>query len=336
MVSATLVRVSRPRRRHVLHAVALVVGFVSLAFLMDRLGWAGIERTVIGTGTWFVVLAAIDLVSVCCDAAGVYCFVRPLAPISYLRVFAAQASGLAINRLTPGNSLGEPIKVTMLMAHVPEAAAVSAVVMFNVASYVVAITVIVIGVPLTLLTLDLPSRVDLLVMIAAGALLLVAIGLVVLARRGALSTVISAASRLRLLSSARAARWHARVAAIDGNIGQFGDATTRRALLFVVASRLLNMTGSVVILRAADIPLTAPLVIGMLSVGILITWLSNLIPLGIGLADGGNYALYSVLGSSPGAGLDFTMINRVRTVVLASMGLTVMAIASLIDRSRRE
>src|SRR5688572_5575320 len=119
---ATVEVVSRPRGRHVLHAVALVVGLVALAFLIDQVGWSGIAGAIADTGAWFVAIAAIDLASLFCDAAGVYCFLRPLAPITYRRVLVAQASGLAINRLTPGNSLGEPIKITMLMEHVPEAA----------------------------------------------------------------------------------------------------------------------------------------------------------------------------------------------------------------------
>lgn len=321
-----------------LHALALVVGVVALVILLDQLGIEGLEHTVIDVGWWFAVIAAIDLASLVCDAGGVYCFVRPLAPISYPRVFVAQASGLAINRLTPGNSLGEPIKVTMLMAHVPEAAAVSAIVMFNLASYIVAIAVIVLGVPLTLLSLDLPSRVQLAVIVATAILLSVVVGLVALARRGAVATLVHAARRLRLVSAARAQRWERAIADIDANVRQFGGASTRRALGFVIASRALNMAGSVVILVAAGMPLTAPLVIGLLSVGILVTWMSNVVPLGLGLSEGGNYALAGLLGASPRSGIDFAMINRVRTVVLASMGLVVMLIANLVDRdsARRE
>ncbi|MEO8698425.1 MAG: lysylphosphatidylglycerol synthase transmembrane domain-containing protein [Kofleriaceae bacterium] len=325
-----------PRRRHVLHAVALVVGFVALAFLLDRLGWEAVEDTVLGTGGWFLVIAAIDLASVFCDAGGVYTFVQPLARISYFRVFAAQASGLAINRLTPGNSLGEPIKITMLMQHVPEAPAVSAIVMFNVASYILAIAVIVIGVPVTLLALDLPQRVDLVVMIVTVALLAFAVGVLALVRRGAAAALLATCARIRLLSRERAARWTRRLAAVDTNLRRFGDRTTRRALVFVVGSRICNMAGTVVILHAAQIPLTVPLVVGMLSVGILITWISNVVPLGLGLADGGNYILYSALGSSPEHGLAFAMINRLRTVMLASMGLAVMALANLFDRRASE
>jgi uncharacterized membrane protein YbhN (UPF0104 family) len=126
----------------VFHGLTLVIGLVALVLLVDHLGREGLERVFLGTGWWFLVIAAIDFLSVLCDAAGVYCFVRAVTPISYPRVLAAQASGIAINRLTPGNSLGEPVKVTMLMAHVPEETAVSSVVKFNLGTYVVATNII--------------------------------------------------------------------------------------------------------------------------------------------------------------------------------------------------
>jgi uncharacterized protein (TIRG00374 family) len=322
-------------RRHLFHGLTLVVGVVALVFLVDHLGRDGLERVFLGTGWWFAVIAAIDLLSVVCDAAGVYCFVKPAAPISYPRVLAAQASGIAINRLTPGNSLGEPVKVTMLMAHVPEAAAVSAIVKFNLSTYLVATSTIAIGVPLTLLSLDLPGRTAILVLVITGTMLAAVLGLVVLARRGALATIVRALRRIRVLSQARAERWTVRLAAIDDHIKRFGDPATRRALVFVLLSRALNLTGAAVILVALGTELTFALVIGMLSVGILIQWISNVIPLGLGISDGGNYALASILGGSASAGLEFAMINRVRTVVLASMGLTIMAIANAVDRNLR-
>jgi hypothetical protein len=319
----------------VLHAVAFVAGLIALGLLIDQLGWSEIADALVAAGPWFAMLALVDLVSLLCDAGGVYQFVRPHAAVGYRHVLAAQASGLAINRLTPGNSLGEPIKVTLLMARVPQATAVSAIVMFNLATYLVAVAVIAIGVPLTLLVLDLPIELKIGIAILGVALVLGMAGLIVLARRGALATLIHALRRLGILSVARAERWELRTAEIDDHVRRFGGPATRRALGFVAASRALNMLGTVGVLVAADLPLTAPLVIGMLSVGILITWLSNVIPLGLGLADGGNYLLSGALGSAPGAGLAFTMVNRLRTVVLAIMGLSIMAIASLAERGAR-
>lgn len=321
----------RVRVRHVLHAVVLVAGTVAFVILLWRLGWDGLARVVGRTGAWFAVIAAIDAASLLSDAGGVHSFARQHAPISYWRVFAAQASGLAINRLTPGNSIGEPIKVTMLMEHVPETTAISAIVMFNVATVLVAISVIVIGVPVTLLVSDLPPRVELVVWIATAVLVMLALALALVVRRGAVGTLIDAAARMRLLAPARAARWRTRIADIDSNVRRLGR--NRRAFVFVIGSRILNWAGTLVLLHTLALPLTVPLVIGVLSVGLIIQWASNVIPLGLGLADGGNYALYGVLGASPEAGLDFAMINRVRTCVLALIGLTVMLIANLADRA---
>ena len=99
-----------------------------------------------------------------------------------------------------------------------------------------------------------------------------------------------------------------------------------------MGSRICNWIGTVIILHAIHIPLTAPLVIASLSVGILVTWASNIVPLGLGLADGTNYALYGLLGASPVAGLLFTIVNRLRTIVLALIGLCVMGLASRFER----
>jgi hypothetical protein len=319
----------------VFNVIALIVGAIALVFVLHQLGWTGVRSAVIGTGVWFAVIAAIDMIGSLCDAYAVHGFIRPHAEVSYWRVFAAQISGLAINRLTPGNSLGEPVKVTLLVrAEVPADVAVSAVVMFNLAGIYVGIAAIAIGAPVTALMLDLPPRVEHVVWIALGALLALAVLVAWLVRRSAIGTLIDALVRVRILSAERAVRWHARVASIDARLRSIGDARTsglRRGLAGVLGSRVFNWLGTIAVLHATGIPMTAPLVIASLTVGILITWLSNIVPLGLGVADGTNYVLYGLLGASPVAGLLFTMVNRVRTVVLALMGLCVMLVASRRD-----
>lgn len=308
----------------------LLVGVVALAFVIDHLGWEGTRRVVLGTGLWFAVIALIDLVSMMCDAFAVHGFLRAKVQTSYWRVFGAQASGLAINRLTPGNSLGEPVKVTMLSRYVPTEQAVSAIVMFNLTTIYLGVAVIVVGVPITALTLDLPAQIERIVWIALGVLIVLAIALAVLVARGALSTLIGGLSTLHVISAQRAGRWRAHVQTIDGRLREL--AGLRRGLTGVIGSRVFNSIGTIIVLHACAIPFTAPLGVAMLSVGILITWLSNVLPLGLGLADGTNYALYGLLGASPEAGLVFTMVNRLRTVLLACMGLGIMAIANAVHR----
>lgn len=317
------------------HAVALVIGTVALVVLLDRLGWAGLRDVLVGAGWWFAVIAAIDLVALLFDTAAICAFIRPRAPARYWRVFVAQASGVAINRLTPGNSAGEPVKVTMLLEHVPGSAAVAGIVMFNLATIGVAIAAIAVGVPITLLLLELPARLQIFVWSTTAGLVLVALLLLALARRGALGTLVDGARRIRLLSPSRAEAWRHRVADVDAQVREFGRPGARLGIAYVFGSRVLNWAGTVAVMIAAGVPLTAPLVIANLSVGILITWISNVIPLGLGLADGTNYALYGVLGATGSHGLVFTMINRARTCVLAGMGLVVMLVANLAARRTR-
>lgn len=324
------------RAGRALNLLACLIGGLGLALVLDQLGGEGLRQVFVGTGAWFAVIAVIDLASVAADAAAIHGFLSAKTVVPYRRVFAAQASGLAINRLTPGNSLGEPVKVAMLGPSVPTNLAVAAVLMFNLTTMYVGLVSIVLGVPLAALVLDLPHRAAVAVWIATGALVGFAAVVAVVVRRGAIATLIGWLARVRVVSAARAGRWTAAIADIDvrlRDLGSLRSAGVARGLAGVVGSRLLNLLGTLVVLHAIGLPLTVPLVIALLSVGILITWLSNMIPLGLGIADGTNYALYGVLGAAPALGLVFTMVNRVRTVVLAVMGLGILAIA---NAARRE
>jgi hypothetical protein len=318
--------------------IALAAGLVGLAFVVHRLGWDGMRHVVLGTGGWFAVLAAIDLAGALCDAFAIRSLVRPHASVGFGRVLAAELSGMAINRLTPASSLGEPVKVTLLVrGDVPVDVAVSSIVMFNLATIYTGIAAVVLGVPVTVLLLDLPPDIEHLVWIALAVLVAVALGLAWLVHRGALGSLVDALAAVRLISPARHTRWHARVTAIDARLRTLGDARApgvRRAIAGVVGSRICNWAGTIVIFYAADIPMSAPLVVASLSVGILVTWISNIVPLGLGAADGTNYVLYGLLGASPVAGLLFTMVNRLRTIVIALLGLAVMLVASRAYDSR--
>jgi hypothetical protein len=327
--------VGRLRARTLFNAIVLIVGIVAFSIVAWHLGWTAMRNVVTTTGAWFAVIAAIDLVSAMCDAASIHGFIRPKQRVSYWHVYAAQLSGMAINRLTPGNSLGEPVKVTNLVRTVEVDTAVSAIVMFNLTTMYVGIASIVIGVPLTALLLDLPHRVALVVWIGLAVLVAIAIAVAILVKRGAIGTLIDALVSVKLVTPERGGRWRAKISAIDARVRSVGDAKSSglaRGLAGVLGSRVINWIGTVVVLYAADIPMTAPLVIASLSAGILVTWMSNIIPLGLGLADGTNYVLYGLLGAAPVAGLLFTLLNRLRTVVLALIGLVVMVISSALHR----
>jgi uncharacterized protein (TIRG00374 family) len=319
------------RKSHLFNMAVLCVGLIALVILLVTVDWDTIGREVRHVGRWFIVIALIDLASVACDAFAIYGFLLPQVPhVSYPRVFAAEASGLAINRLTPGNSLGEPTKVTMLMQAVPPDAAISAIVMFNLTTMFVGTASLAIGVPITLSLIDLPEEVAVPVWIVTGLILLGAVTLAIVVRRGAVGTLIDLIGSTRVISSARRERWRARIADIDRNVRKIRNV---RGVGGIAASRVLNWLGTIVLVNAASFEVTPTLVVALLSVGYIVTSISNIVPLGLGLADGGNEALFKVVNLPASAGSLFVWINRLRTVVLACMGLVVMAIANFV-RSR--
>ena len=69
-----------------------------------------------------------------------------------------------------------------------------------------------------------------------------------------------------------------------------------------------------------------------MSVGVLIGWISPIVPLGLGLADGGNYALYVLLGASGVHGMVVAMVNRARSLAIATLGLGAMALLTALGR----
>jgi hypothetical protein len=322
------------RRTTIINIVALVIGAALLAWTLSDVG-AETWITVADVGTWFAVIAVIDILSVCCDAFAIHGYLRPHVEVSYLRVFAAEFSGLAINRVSPMNSLGEPIKMTMLARDVPGEHAVSSIFMFNLTTTYIAIATIAIGVPISFALLDMPTRVAIAVWVALGVLLVAAVALALLVRSGPLTALIGAGESIHLIGHDRATRWRAKVVGIDERLRSLGRLRApgmRRGVAGVVGSRVLNSIGTVVVLYAAHIPLSPLLVIAMLSIGILITWISNIVPLGVGLYQGSNYLLFALLGVRGAAGILFAIVNQLRTILLASIGLGVMVIANLFHR----
>lgn len=306
--------------------VMLAVGGVALAVILDHIGWVGIRRAVVGTGWLFAVIGACDLGSAMCDAFAIKSFMR--RDVGFWRVFLAQISGMAINRVTPGHTLGEPVKVTTLARWVPVDVAVPAIVTFNLMLIYVGTVAIAIGVPITVATLDVPDRVALVAWIAMGFLIALAVALAIVVRRGAVGSLIGALVAVRIVSAERGERWRTKMADVDARMRN----VSLRGVAAVLVSRVFNWIGTIVVLVAADIPLTPPLVIASLTVGIMVTWISQIIPLGLGIADGSNYVLYGLLGASAEAGLLFTMINRLRTCLIAGIGLIVMASVNVIRR----
>ncbi|HEY3806894.1 MAG TPA: lysylphosphatidylglycerol synthase transmembrane domain-containing protein [Kofleriaceae bacterium] len=322
---------------HLFNLAVLAAGTIGLAVMLDRLGWQNAQNVLAGVGGWFGAIIALDLVGLCLDAAAIHEFMRPEARmVSYWRVLAAQASGRAINIFVPGGVVGEATKVSMLVTHAPRDRVLSSIVLFNLATFYISVAIVLVGVPITALIVHLPHQLAVVVWTALAILVPIVIALGVIIHRGAIETAANGLRRLHILSPARLEAWKVRIATLDSHLQELhSDQSpgTRRGLVLLGVSRLVAWIATATVLHVVGVALHAPLLVGVLSVGVLISWVSAIVPLGLGIADGSNYALFDVLGASGAHGLFVTLLGRARSVVIALIGLCIMGVAHAANRA---
>jgi len=330
---------SKPERHlatHVFNVAVLVVGLGALVWMLNELGWQNVRRVLRGVGGWFALIVAFDVATLACEAGAIHAFMRPeQRMVPYWRVLAAQASGRAINILTPGGALGEATKITMLVAHAPRGRVVGSIVLLNLASFYLSVAILLVGVPATALLVDLPHQLQIVVWVGLAIVVPVVIGVAVVIQRGAVDTVLAAARGMRMVSPERREKWAGKLRELDRQLRELQSNRspgTRTGLLLIGVARLCGWTATTIVLLAVGVHVGFTLLAGMFSVGVLIGWVSAFVPFGLGIADGGNYALFAVLGAPPSAGVFVTLIGRARSLTLAVLGLLVMGAAHTSSR----
>jgi uncharacterized membrane protein YbhN (UPF0104 family) len=140
-----------------------------------------------------------------------------------------------------------------------------------------------------------------------------------------------------LLSQARYQRWQARLCAVDSKMHLSSGARTRDRWLgiaSVTASRLTSMSLSLMILHAVGESITLGFVAAYTVGGFIIYMMSSLVPMGVGISEGGNYALFRVLGENPARGVTLVLARRVTLIVYAAIGLVLVTASETVQRAR--
>jgi hypothetical protein len=198
--------------------------------------------------------------------------------------------------------------------------------------------VLVVGTPITLLFVDVPHEVKIVIGVVVAALIPGVIALGLFIRRGALRTLVDLVRRIRIISDARASRWREEAREVDNHIRELHrhrSAGTWHGFAWLVGARLSAWSAALLLVHMLGVPLTTALVVGLIALGTLVTWLSALVPFGVGLADGGSYGLFLLLGATGPQGLLVAMVNRARSFVMALLGLIGFGILHVIDHLRR-
>ena len=322
---------------HLFNIVVLLGGSIGLVVMMHQLGWDMAVDVLQRVGTWAGVIIALDLLDMVLDAGAIAAFLLPASHrISFWRVFAAQASGRANNIFVPGGVVGEATKVTMLVSCAPRDRVLLSIVLFNLATIYISVAILIIGVPITVYYVDLPHELALLVWIGLAVMIAVVIGIGVIVHRGAIQTAMATLRGLHIISKERADRWGSKLSTLDQNLKHLQSGRVpgaKRAVMLLIAERAVAWLTTIVVLHAIGVELHPMLVIGVLSLGVLISWMSAIVPFGLGVQDGSNYAIFELLGSTGELGVLFTLVSRARTLAIAGLGFVIMAFAHTANRT---
>jgi hypothetical protein len=212
---------------------------------------------------------------------------------------------------------------------------VAAVSFQSIGAFVTGLAVVAIGAVVTAVLFPLPLGAEIALIAIGLVALVIVVATIVLVRRGMVSAAARLARRLRLISHARHDRWRARLEDLDRRLrGERSDGSSGRglvghraiAMLLVGISQLLQRGVIWVTLIATGYSLAGVQLVAVISAGVLLTWLSAVIPLGVGVAEGGNGALFTLIGAPASLGVALVLARRVNQIIFAAVGFAVLAL----------
>lgn len=306
--------------------ISIVIGLGALAGTVWIVGPYAILSYLRMIGWFFIVLVAIEMISSICDATAVYYMAHGPGRPTWRHAVVAQIAGRGVNSVTPGGNLGEALKVSLLSQYCSPRRIVAAVMYVGLTTLVISFAVISVGSAAAAFLFDVPhvGMIALIVgsIVAAG----ISIGILVLIHRGMLSTLSNGLTRVHVISKKRRAKWTRTLEEVDTRLRGIDDGEHRRkAVTFIVISQLLQKALTYVTILFAGYQLSVGELLALLSAGVLLGWISSIIPMGLGIAEGGNVALFTIIGAPPALGLALALARRVNQVVFAVIGFIVLA-----------
>jgi len=155
--------------------------------------------------------------------------------------------------------------------------------------------------------------------------------------RGMLGTVVGVGRTLRVVSKKQAARWRKKLEDIDEKVRDTGGARRHDRLIalgFVLLSRAGSWTNTAILIHAAGAELSVGFLAAVLTAGQVIQWASAIVPMGLGITESGNYALFRGLGADPSIGVTVAIGKRAAQVVYAAIGLVLASVNQTVKEAK--
>jgi uncharacterized membrane protein YbhN (UPF0104 family) len=140
-----------------------------------------------------------------------------------------------------------------------------------------------------------------------------------------------------LLSAERLARWEPRLRSVDDKMKLVEGARERDrrfGILMVTLSRMTSMTLSFLLLIAMGEKLTVGFVASITVGSFFIYMASTLVPMGIGINEGGYNMMFRALGENTARGTALILARRVALIMYAAIGLVLVTASETVQRAR--
>jgi uncharacterized protein (TIRG00374 family) len=349
---------SRPTWARWVTRISLILAVIALVFTIRDIGLRTIVTYFRRIGWWWIAVVILEVAITSLDAIAIRAFLSPeQAKVKLRNAVLSQLAGRAVNAVTPSGNLGEAVKVSVLVDHVSQSRAVSTILLYNAVSFAVELMIVAVAAPIMVLLVPMPSKLRWLMVLTGVVCFALALGIYAVTRRGVLDSTarlgtripIPGLARIRgwiwksrtpsryLLTQARYERWQDRLRGVDSKMHLSSGARARDRWLgiaVVTASRLTSMTLSLVILHAVGESITLGFVAAYTVGGFIIYMMSSLVPMGVGISEGGNYALFRALGENPARGVTLVLARRVTLIMYAAIGLVLVTASETVQRAR--
>ncbi len=330
---------NRPTWARWVTRISLVIAAFALVLTIRKVGVVALAKYFRLIGWWWIAVFVLEVVITSLDAVAIRGFMSPEQDkVKFRSALLSQLAGRSVNAVTPSGNVGEAVKVSVLAEHVSSSRAVSTILLYNIVGFSVELLLVALAAPLLALFFPLTRAWRVLFLIAGLVCFAISVGLYALVHRGMLASLARLGVRLHLLSPARFDRWHARLASVDDKLRLVAGARSRDRWLgigAVIASRLVSLSLSLVILHAIGEPITVGFVAGYTVGGFVVYMLASLVPMGLGISEGGTWELFRALGENPARGTALVIARRVTLVAYAAIGLVLVMASETVQRARQ-
>lgn len=304
--------------------ISVVVGIAALIATVWIVGPHVIVQHFRTIGWFFIVIIGLEILSTVCDATAVYYMAQGPGHPSWRQTVVAQLAGRGVNSVTPGGNLGEALKVGLLSRRCSAKRIIAAIMFVSLMIGVLSFGFIAIGSTATAFLFDVPPLGMALLFVGAAVAASAAIAIYFLLRRGLLTTLTGGLARLHLISKERRDKWNKTLDEVDRRLRGQDVQHRHHALVFIFASQTLQKVLSFLVVYAAGYTLSPGQFLALCSAGVLLGWVSTIVPMGLGILEGGNIALFTLIGAPPSLGLALSLSRRVNQVVFATIGFIVL------------